>query len=243
MSTAAYNLDTEQIPQPATIKRPSILWEASAMFQPLRLLASYPKLRKAPKGNGERIILFPGWLSHDTVMYPIKKYLQQLGYAPEYWGLGINKGQVEIDRNRMIAKLEKEDSDEKVILMGWSLGGLIAREVAREMPDKIEKVITYGTPVVGGPKYTIGEKVYSKELVEEIHATIQEFDATNPIQVPIRAIFTKNDSIVNWSACIDRTSKDVQHFEVDSTHFSLGVDPKVWEIIANILAGPTIKFQ
>lgn len=235
MSAIEFNIDTESIPQPAMVKRPSIWQEATTLLQPLRLLSAYKHLNKVQKGNGERIILFPGWLSYETVMFPIKKYLKYLGYQPEYWGLGINDGYVEKLRDKMLTRLQDEASAEKVILMGWSLGGLIAREVARVIPDKVAKVITYGTPVVGGPKYTIGAKVYGDKLSEEIMDTLQELDATSPIQVPVRAIFTKNDSIVNWSACIDRTSKDVKHYEVNSTHLSLGLDPVVWKIIAKEL--------
>ena len=236
MKNTIYNLETEQIPQPASVKRPSILREATIMLQPFKLLAAYQKLRKGPKGNGERIILFPGWLSHETVMFPIKKYLKQLGYRSEYWGLGLNRGYVERYRNQIINRLQKETNDEKVILMGWSLGGLIAREVAREIPEKIAKVITYGTPVVGGPKYTVGANVYGEKLTKEIGDILRESDTNNPIQVPICAIFTENDSIVNWSACIDQTSINVKHYKVDSTHLSLGIDPNVWKIIAKELA-------
>ena len=227
--------DLDNIPNPATIKRPSLINEFQSMWQPLRLMSQYRSLTKRKIGNGERIILIPGWKSHDTVMYPVKRFLTKLGYAPEYWGLGINHGYVEKYRDQLLAKLKREDSTEKIILIGWSLGGTIAREIAREMPDRVGSVITYGCPVVGGPTYTIGASVWDKKDTERIKALIEEKDITNPIEVPMSIIFTKNDSIVSWSACIDTKSKNVKHFEVDSTHLSLGIDPSVWRVIVNHL--------
>lgn len=223
----------DNVPNPSTIKRPSIIKEVQGMWQPLRLLGQYRSLTKNKIGNGERVILFPGWKSHQTIMFPVKQFLKKLGYTPEYWGLGLNNGYVERYRNQIMDKLKKEDSDEKIILIGWSLGGLIAREVAREMPEKVASIITYGTPVIGGPLYTIGAKYYGEEMTQEIAEKVTHLDATNPIQTPISAVFTKNDSIVAWSACIDKVSPNVKHYEVNSTHLSLGIDPNVWRVIVH----------
>jgi len=227
--------ELKDIPNPSTIKRPGLFNEFHAIWQPLRLVSQYRALTRKKTGNGERIILFPGWKSHDTVMYPVKRFLTTLGYAPEYWGLGINHGHVEKYRDQLLAKLKQESSDEKVTLIGWSLGGTIAREIAREMPEKVASVITYGSPVVGGPTYTAGAKAWGKEETTRIRNLIDEKDATNPIKVPMSIIFTKKDSIVSWSACIDTKSKNVTHYEVNSTHLSLGIDPSVWKIVAQHL--------
>lgn len=227
--------ELHNIPNPSTIKRPSLFNEIQSMWQPLRLISQYRGLTRKKIGNGERIILLPGWKSHDTVMYPVKKFLAKLGYAPEYWGLGINHGHVEKYRDQLLTKLKQEASTEKVILIGWSLGGTIAREIAREMPEKVASVITYGSPVIGGPTHTIGAKAWDKKETARIRNLIEEKDLKNPIQVPMSIIFTKNDSIVSWSACIDKNSKNAKHYEVNSTHLSLGIDPSVWRVIANHL--------
>jgi len=233
--------ELNNIPNPATIKRPGLLNEFNSMWQPLRLLSQYRSLTKRKTGNGERIILLPGWKSHHTVMYPVKRFLTKLGYAPEYWGLGINHGYVERYRDQLLAKLKQEKSTEKVVLIGWSLGGTIAREIAREMPDKVASVITYGSPVIGGPKHTAGAKVWDVEETARIDALMEELDEINPIQVPMSIIFTKKDSIVSWSACIDQKSKNAKHYEVNSTHLSLGIDPSVWRIIAHHLQHQAFK--
>lgn len=231
---------SQPAPAPSTVKRPSLLQEARVMIQPIRLIGSYKELSKGKAGNGERVMLFSGWKSHETVMFLLKRYLNRLGYDTQYWGLGFNNGYVERYRDKIISKLEKETSQEKITLIGWSLGGLIAREVARVIPHKIASIITYGTPAIGGPKYTIGVNTYEEKEVQRIIDLQAELDKTNPIKVPMSIIFTKNDSIVNWSACIDWKSKNVKHYEVNSSHLSLGIDPNVWKIIVQELENRTI---
>ncbi|MFT4759298.1 MAG: pimeloyl-ACP methyl ester carboxylesterase [Paraglaciecola sp.] len=234
MSIKEYDI-TQLIPKPSKVKRPSFFKEVRSVIQPIRLVAAFKGLSKAKAGEGRRILLFPGWKSHETVMLPVKAYLNRLGYDAQYWGLGFNNGRVEKYRDQMIERLTKEENKDKITLIGWSLGGLVAREVARALPHKIANVITYGTPAVGGPRHTIGAKVYGAKEVQRIVDLQEELDATNPIRVPLSIIFTKKDSIVNWSACLDKTSLDVKHFEVNSTHLSLGIDPSVWKIIVQEL--------
>ncbi|MFK7934031.1 MAG: esterase/lipase family protein [Saprospiraceae bacterium] len=225
----------EQSPQPWDMKRAPLTKEIHSVFQPMRLLFNYRRLTKKKIGNGQRIMLFPGWKSHETVMYPMKSYLKTIGYAPEYWGLGINHGHIERYRDEILERLRQEDDDEKITLVGWSLGGLVAREIAREFPEKIASVVTYGTPVIGGPKYTIGAKVWGKKETIRINNLLDELNETKPISVPMSIIFTKKDSVVTWSACLDEVSENVEHYEVQSTHLSLGIDPKVWKIVLNHL--------
>lgn len=233
MNFKEYNIN--EAPEPDHIKRSIFFNEMKSIFQPLRLLTNYRKLTKAKIGNGQRVILFPGWKATATSMYPMKKFLSKIGYEVEYWGLGMNNGNIEKDRDRIVERLSNEANSEPVTLIGWSLGGLVAREIAREIPHKIASVVTYGTPVIDGPKYTIGAKFWSQEETKRIIELSRELNATKPIQVPMSIIFTKEDSIVNWAACLDNASENVTHYEVNSTHLSLGIDPEVWSIVAGHL--------
>ena len=170
-------------------------------------------------------------------MGPIRAYLRWLGHDARTWGLGTNMGDPEGDAKRMtrhVADLAAE-SGRPVALVGWSLGGVIAREVAREIPGDVSQVITYGTPVIGGPSHTIAARSYEPAERERIEALIEEVEGANPIRVPTTVIFTRRDGIVSWPACIDRHTPGVRHVEVRSTHIGLGIDPDVWEIVATAL--------
>ena len=125
-----------------------------------------------------------------------------------------------------------------VSLVGWSLGGVVAREVAREHPDAVRRLITYGTPVIGGPTFTVGADAYGADECARITQLTETLDRTRPITVPVTTIYTRRDGIVTWQACLDHASRDVEHVEVGSTHLGLGVDPDVWSVVATRLAHP-----
>jgi pimeloyl-ACP methyl ester carboxylesterase len=129
-----------------------------------------------------------------------------------------------------------EESGRPVSLVGWSLGGVIAREVARRRPELVRRVIPYGPPVVGGPTYTAVAGTYTHEVREHASRIADELDAQRPIKVPLTVIYSRRDGIVAWPACLDRTSPDVEHVEVRSTHVGMGVDPDVWAVVAERLA-------
>jgi pimeloyl-ACP methyl ester carboxylesterase len=168
---------------------------------------------------------------------PLRTFLRYLGHDARDWELGVNEGRPQRDAPRLAEQAERlaTTTGRPAAVIGWSLGGTIAREAARQAPDAISQVITYGTPVVGGPTHTIGARSYGPEESARISALIEQLDAASPISVPITAIFTRRDGIVSWPACIDRTSPEVRHIEVSSTHISMGFDPDLWRTIADRL--------
>lgn len=215
----------------------TILSEWQFGYQLARLGFSTLSLRQMPRGNGEPIMLLPGFMAPEWSMEPLRRYLNWLGYSAVHWGMGVNRGNPERDHELLAPKVVDlaQKSNHPVTLIGWSLGGVVAREVARIQPESVAQVITYGTPVIGGPTFTVGANKYGKEECQRIASLIDELDRDLPIAVPITAIFTRNDGTVSWPACIDRVSKRVTHIEVKSSHGSMGVDPDVWRIVGEKL--------
>ena len=117
-------------------------------------------------------------------------------------------------------------------------GGVLARESTRQDPSLVRRIVTFGTPVTGGPEYTATRTAYTPEQRRRIQDVI---DARNrvPIGVPITAIWSKNDGIVAPAACIDHVQAGVEHVEVTSSHLGMGLDPDVWTIVAKRLAATT----
>ena len=118
---------------------------------------------------------------------------------------------------------------------------MIAKETARAIPEVVSGVITYGTPVIGEPTYTPAARVWGEAECRRLSAEIEKLDAENPIQVPITAIFSRNDGMVSWAACIDRTSPKTRHFEVKAPHIAMGLDPDIWRIAADQLNRYTLS--
>jgi hypothetical protein len=204
----------------------------------LRLAGAAPRLLTAPRGDGHTVVDIPGWKAPEVSGAPLRAYLRTLGYDARGWGFGTNTG----DPRRDVARLSRhvldlvQRSGAPVSLVGWSLGGVIAREVARNEPQAVRRVITYGTPVVGGARFTAVARTYSLGDSAAADDVIRRLDAERPIRVPLTAVFTRRDGIVAWQACIDRFSPQVEHVEVGATHIGMGVDPDVWALVADRLA-------
>ena len=186
--------------------------------------------------------MLPGFSASDTSTIPLRRFLTRQGYDVHGWGPGRNSGNVYQDLSRITEQVQQlwEQTGTPVALVGWSLGGLIARGVARDNPEAVRQVVTMGSPVVGGAKYTSFAPLFEKlgldmdKLEERIAAREQ-----TPITVPVTSIYGKQDGIVGWQACIDRLNTQVEHIEVCSTHLGLVLSPDVFRIIAGKLSEAT----
>lgn len=215
--------------------------EITAPLDWLSTLAKLPKLLSLPKGDGRPILLVPGYLADDYSMAPLKRFLQQMNYDCHYWELGRNRGDVDEDIVRLgerTMKLFNDIGQTPITLIGWSLGGVLTREVARLFPESVREVITMGTPISGGPKYTAVGKRYAR--LKNLDLDSFELHVLERNQLgfdqPVTSIYSKSDGVVGWQASIDIYNEHAKNIEVKSTHMGLGINPKVWEIIAHTLA-------
>lgn len=229
----------EQIGPPKGPPSRRRLWgELAAAIEPARLVLSVGRLTEVPRGDGRIALLLPGWKAPESSMWPIGAFLDRIGHETRNWGVGTNQGDVEALRDQMVERAADlaERTGRSINLVGWSLGGVVAREVARERPDLVHRLVTYGTPAIGGPTHTVGAATYGPDEMARISRLQAELDEAEPITVPLTAIFTRRDGAVAWRACIDRSSTDVTMVEVSSSHVGLGLDPDVWRTVARALA-------
>ena len=215
-----------------------LLGELRGALEPARLLLRWPLLATLPRGRGATVLVLPGYGANEASTAMLQAFLRVLGYRSFHWGLGRNYGNVAKLMPRVLDRIEEVAAkDAEVHLVGWSLGGYIAREAARERPDRIRSVITLGSPVVGGPKYTTVARRYRRQGLDldELERLVDaRYD--RPLSTPVTAVFSKSDGIVAWEACIDRRSPGIEHVEVRTTHIGLGFCPEVYRIIADRLA-------
>jgi pimeloyl-ACP methyl ester carboxylesterase len=151
----------------------------------------------------------------------------------------VNDGDAVALLPRATALVERlaERRGQPVHLVGWSMGGFFAREIARDRPDLVAQVVTMGTPVVGGAKYTAVAPLFRSQGYD-IDAWSAECASRACRLIPrkITAIYSRRDGIVSWQACIDRENPRVEHVHVGTTHFGFGFDLRVWRIVAERLA-------
>ncbi|TNF87091.1 MAG: alpha/beta hydrolase [Gammaproteobacteria bacterium] len=219
-------------PQPS-----ALLNEALTPLQLSLQLSQTPNLALAPRGNGESVLVWPGFGAGNASTAALRAYLQFLGYNVAGWSQGTNSGDVLSLLDRLRDELISRRSPEPVTLVGWSLGGYLAREVARDCPGHVRQVVTLGSPVIGGPKYTVVASAFERlgTSVDEIERLVDERYEV-PLETPVTAVYSKSDGVVAWEACIDERSPNVEHVEVWTSHVGLGFSPEVYRIIAGRLA-------
>lgn len=228
-----------QAPEPRP-PNPRRAWrEVAAVFQWGRLFGRAPTLVGQTESPSV-VVLIPGLRAPQYSMTPLRRYLRFRGHDARHWGLGTNRGTPEDDVLYMMPRIQRiaHETGRRVSLVGWSLGGVIAREIARERPDVVERVVTYGTPVVGGPTYTLAAETWGEARCRDLARVTAEREAARPIHVPITVIFSRADRIVAWPACIDRVSPRAEHVEVGSSHSGMGLDPDVWRAVTEAIERP-----
>ena len=213
-------------------KGPGLLRELGAAWQLARLGAALPRM--VDKTSTPRtVVLIPGWMAGEWSMAPLRSWLRLRGHDARHWGLGTNRGRPEKDAFRMLEVLH--GLPEPAVLVGWSLGGVIARELARFAPDLVRGVVTYGTPVIGGPTYTLAADAWGADECERIRRVSDALQSNVPIEVPITTMYSREDRVVSWAACIDRYATSCTHIEVTSSHVGMGLDPDVWSVTAKAI--------
>ena len=216
-----------------------LLGETRGLIELPRLLFRVRTLARQPRGYGEPVLVLPAYGAGDVSTLVLQGYLRLLGYRVR--GLGRRKDSRDVPElltralKRLVTFAHKERQEVRII--GWSLGGYLAREAARERPDLVRQVITLGTPVVGGPKYTVVANRFRRRGIDidAIEAQIQLRNRVS-LTTPVTAIYSRLDRVVAWEACIDNECSNVEHIEVGTTHFGLGFSPDVYRIIAVRLA-------
>jgi len=198
------------------------------------------KYQVKQKGDGHRVFVIPGFLASDVSTKPLRRFLDKIGYKTCGWELGTNLADLEqlAIISEKIHQLYDQDQ-QPISLIGWSLGGVYAREIAKEHPEKIRQVITLGSPFNGINEPNNANITFEfikwlkgyPEIDEDFVATLP-----NPAPLPSTAIYSKRDGIVPWQACMEKIEDDIhQNIEVSGSHLGMGVNPPVLEIIADRL--------
>jgi len=211
-------------------------WEFGAV------LASWPALQRAPAGDGHTVMVFPGLSASDASTVPLRRYLGSLDYHTIGWSQGFNFGPRAGVLQAARRGLEQacESSGRKVSLIGWSLGGVYARELAKELPDCVRCVITLGTPFGGPPKSTNAWRIYeltSGRSAAQEHENYRDLP-TAP-QVPTTSVYSRSDGIVAWQGSIQKPDHgQIENIEVIASHIGIGLNPSTWWAVADRLAQP-----
>jgi pimeloyl-ACP methyl ester carboxylesterase len=206
------------------------------------LLGSLPLRRTLPTGTGHPVLVLPGLLADDTSTLPLRRILRGLGYQVHGWRLGRNIGPTAQAVAGMGDRLQDLHTryGGPISLIGWSLGGIYARAMARRRPSAVRQVITLGTPFrLTDRNQTRASAAFSRfsHLHVERAAVPLELE-TEPLPVPATSIYSRYDGVVAWQACLDLRSPDAENIAVIGSHFGYGHNPAVLWAVADRLAQP-----
>src|SRR6476660_9643374 len=228
-----------------TLRPPSrtlMFLEGRALHEFGAFVGALPLLSLAPKGDGHPVLVLPGLVASDGSTRPLRSFLKNRGYAVSGWRQGRNLGLRDGVQHGM-TDLVRELSDthgRKISVVGWSLGGLYARQLAKMMPDRVRSVITLGSPFAAGPKATNAWRVYEMASGRSAEQEDRRFGgslAETP-SVPTTAIFSRTDGICAWQGCMEKTTATSESIEVDSSHCGMGHHPAAVYAVADRLAQP-----
>ncbi len=204
-------------------------------------LARLP-LSQLRRGDGHPVLVLPGFTANDRSTTQLRALLRDLGYRTYGWKLGPNLGPTHHIVNGLTTRFNDivEREQQPVSLIGWSLGGIYARAIARDNHALVRQVITMGSPIriqdgdasaVGG----IWEALSSVHDPAALEA-MADSESVSPMPVPTTAIYTRTDGVVHWRTCLERRGPTTENIEVFGSHSGLGFNPWVAVAVADRLS-------
>jgi len=235
---AITNLPTERFGSPPMWMT---LLESRAALEFASWQVFSPLLERLPKGDGHPVLVLPGFTAADRSTTRLRLLLRRLGYRTYGWRLGANIGptpHVVEGLERRIDKILRDNDGRRISLIGWSLGGIFARVLARHQPNHFRQVITLGSPFRMVP----GDRSAVSALWDSVsHLHDESFfeplldESRPPLLMPATSIYTRTDGVVHWRYCLDLKGPLAENIEVFGSHSGLGFNPSVGYAVADRL--------
>ena len=226
-----------------SIKAPGLHLMAMEMRAPMEMLSTlalWPLLTAMPRGDGHPVLVFPGLAASGQSTVIMRRFLKTQGFSVHCWKLGRNLGPQPGVIDACLKRIDelRARHDRKVSLVGWSLGGLFARELAKMRPDDVRIVVSLGSPFAGREGASNANGVYRRFNPKSDVETIRFPDLKIAPPVPTTSIYSRSDGIVAWPCSIQDNSPFTENIEVDASHIGMGAHPAVLRILADRLAQP-----
>lgn len=215
-----------------------LLARESLSFAYLRSTARFAGIVPLPvNGKGQQVIVFPGFMASDQTTVRLRRSLSAAGFVTYGWGLGRNRGIKADIFERIDAQIDKLGIDTPVILVGWSLGGVIAREYAKHAPHRVAKVVTLGSPFSGDPRANNAWRLYELVAGHKVDAPPVAVTLAEKPPVHTCAFWSAGDGVVAPSSARGLAHESDQQIELDCTHMAFVGRPDAIKAIAKAIAG------
>jgi pimeloyl-ACP methyl ester carboxylesterase len=212
--------------------------ELRAPFEAAASLALLPLWPLAPRGDGHAVLVLPGLGAGDASTALMRGFLSSRGWAAHGWGQGLNLGFRAGVMDGLRAQLSRlaRASGRKVSLVGWSLGGIMARELAKETPQHVRCVVTLGSPFTGHARRADAWRSYDRASGHPVDRDdlLRPLSETPPL--PTSSIYSRTDGVVPWRYSVERRRPLAENIEIEASHLGLGLNPVVLWAVADRLA-------
>ncbi len=211
--------------------------EFRAAGEAAAMVAAMPLLANLAPGDGHTVLVLPGFGADDGSTSLLRSLLARLGYQAKPWKLGRNGGPTPYVADGLRSLVKRHASAGPVSIVGWSLGGIYAREIAREAPDAVRQVITLGSPIHmrQGDRSASSYVSDSSETPRYQARTVASEATRPPVPVPTTSVFTRTDGVVRYETCLTPAAPTHENIEVYGSHCGLGMNPSVAYIVADRL--------
>lgn len=205
------------------------------------LLVTWPVLATAPRGDGHPVLVLPGLLTGDPETLLLRNALRLLGHRVHAWRLGTNRGATGRVVESLRGRLEQlhRESGRRVSIVGWSLGGVYAQELARAHPGSVRGLVTLGSPVLRRHTWVQDlSRVVDRtsHLLPLAGSLPRPWAEPGPLRVPATSVYTRSDGVVDWRTCRLRSAARRENVEVRGSHLGLAHNPAVLWLLADRLA-------
>jgi hypothetical protein len=187
------------------------------------------------------VLVLPGFLAGDRSTRILRGFLRDRGYSAHGWKLGRNVGPTP----EMLTGLARRFTEvrdrhgRKLSLVGWSMGGIYARELARRFPKDVRQVITLGSPFRAPYAANVSFLIqWRLDGHSQSHPAAPRERLGTPLSVPTTSVYSRSDGVVPWDSCVEEEGPLRENVEVPSSHVGMGYNPAVLIVIADRLAQP-----
>lgn len=200
-----------------------------------RFYRAFGHLNARGPADGPKLMVLPGFLATDRTTLGLQRALAGAGYRVSGWGLGLNRGVRADTLDRIVGRVEDFGGGAPVILVGWSLGGIYAREVAKSRPDLIRGVATLGSPFSGDPRGNNVWRLYEWVAGHPVDQPPIRTILSEKPPVPTLALWSRKDGIVAVAAARGEAGERDHHLELDCGHMGFAVSARAYPQIINAL--------
>ena len=196
----------------------------AAWFLP-RIWRTFGSTRPCGPPDGPPVLVIPGFIARDQSTTALRRALADAGWRVHGWAQGMNWGARADTVEMLKARLDAIDSDRPILVVGWSLGGLFARELARAVPERVRAVVTLGSPFSGDPKQNNVWRIYERVAGHKVDDPPLPRITDKP-PVPCLALWSRRDGLIAPRAARGLDHERDEAVELACTHMAFGVSPK-----------------